>query len=447
MVENLFGTDGIRGIANKYPISCEIALKLGRAVGLLVKKNRHTSIIIGKDTRKSGDMLESALLSGIVSTGINGIIAGVIPTPGVAFLVNDLEDAGAGIVISASHNPYYDNGLKIFNDQGEKLDSMDQYFIEQYIHNNKIFEGSEDIGEIIKYSDANKKYAEFLRSAIDFKSIKKPIKLLIDCSNGAGFNTAPLVFNNKYFNAEYIFNTPNGENINENCGSQHTEVLSEKVKRNGFDLGLGFDGDADRLIAVDENGNEIKGDKILAICSKYLKEQGELDNNIVVSTVMSNIGFVNFLKNLNIKHIVSDVGDSNVVKEMKKNNAIIGGEDSGHLIFFNHHTTGDGILSALKLIEVMAVKRKPLSELAQVMTVYPQVLMNVEVDKSKPDFMAINEISKQIKHVKDKLGSEGRVLIRYSGTQPLLRVMIEGPDKKIIENYCRKICGAIQTYL
>jgi phosphoglucosamine mutase len=447
MTEKLFGTDGIRGVANQHPISCEIALQLGRAVGLLVKNNGYRSIVVGKDTRKSSDMLEAAILAGIVSTGINGMTTGIIPTPGVSYLTRKFDDSGAGIVISASHNPYYDNGIKVFNGQGEKLNSSDQDFIEQFIHSDKDFIGTDEIGTISNINDANIQYADFLKSTINLSLIKKRIKIVIDCSNGASFDTAPLVFEDKYFQTEFIFNKPDGKNINKNCGSQYTEILSEKVVEKGFDIGLGFDGDADRLIAVDENGNEVKGDRILAICSKYLKEQGGLDNNTVVSTVMSNVGFIQFLTDLKIKHVMTDVGDANVVVGMKNNNSVIGGEDSGHLIFSKFHSTGDGILSSLRLIEVMAATEKPLSELAEIMKIYPQILMNVEVDKSKPDFMEIKEIAETIGRVEDELGSDGRVLIRYSGTQPLLRVMIEGPDKKIIESYCEQICDKIRVHI
>jgi phosphoglucosamine mutase len=446
MVKKLFGTDGIRGVANKYPISCEIALKIGRAAGLLVKKNGYDSIIIGKDTRQSGDMLEAALVSGIVSTGVNGIIAGIIPTPGVAYLVTN-NNTGAGIVISASHNPYQDNGIKIFNCLGEKLDKADQNFIEDFIQNNEEYTGTDEIGKISVFEDANVQYADFLKSTVDFNIIKNKIKIVIDCSNGAAFNTVPHVFEDKYFETKFIFNKPDGKNINKDCGSQFTKMLSKEVVQAGFDIGLGLDGDADRLITIDEKGNEVKGDKILAICSKFLKGKGMLDNNIVVSTVMSNVGFLKYLKELEIKHVITDVGDSNVIRAMKKNDAIIGGEDSGHLIFSKYNTTGDGILSALRLIEVLAVTGKSLSELAQVMKTYPQVLMNIEVDKSRPDFMQVKEISEKIKQVEAELGTNGRVLIRYSGTQPLLRVMIEGPDEENTKNYCKQICRKIEAYL
>lgn len=447
MAEKLFGTDGIRGVANLYPISCEIALKIGRATGLIVQKNGNKSIIIGKDTRESCDMLEAALLAGIVSTGINGKIAGIIPTPGVAYLAKKTNDVGAGIVISASHNPYQDNGIKIFNRQGTKLNESDQNFIEEFIHKDEEFSGKSDLGKISIVEDANKQYIDFLKSTFDFNLIKKKLKIVVDCSNGAAFNTAPKVFDNKHFETKIIFDKPDGRNINKNCGSQFTKTLSEEVVKSGFDIGLGLDGDADRLIAIDEKGKEVKGDKILAICSRFLKEQGALDNNTVVSTIMSNVGLIKFLKESGIKHKITDVGDANVIREMKSSKAIIGGEDSGHLIFSKYHTTGDGLLSALRLIEVMTVSGKPLSELAKVMKTYPQVLMNVGVNKSKPDFMKIEEISETIKKVETKLGTNGRVLIRYSGTQPLLRVMIEGPNKKITEDYCKQICEKIKEYI
>ncbi len=447
MAEKLFGTDGIRGVANQYPVSCEIAIKIGRAAGLLVKRNGKKTIIIGKDTRQSGDMLEAALTSGIVSTGVDAKIAGVIPTPGVAFLATNLKNAGAGIVISASHNPYQDNGIKIFNGLGKKLNDQDQVFIEDLINNNESYIGTDDIGKISCIDDAVVQYADFLKSTLDFELLRKKIKIIVDCSNGAAVNTVPKVFEDKHFKTKFIFNRPDGKNINENCGSQFTQSLSKKVIEEGYDIGLGLDGDADRLIAIDEKGNEVKGDKILAICTKFLKEQGALDNNTVVSTIMSNVGLIKYLKESGVEHRITDVGDANVIKEMKNCGAIIGGEDSGHLIFSKYHTTGDGILSALRIIEVMAATEKPLSELSKVMKTYPQVLMNVEVDSSRPDYMKIKEISEKIKNVENKLGQNGRVLIRYSGTQPLLRVMIEGPDKKTIKDYCEQICKKIVVYI
>ncbi len=447
MAEKLFGTDGIRGVANRYPVSCEISLKIGRAAGMLARKLDFKSIVIGRDTRESGEMLEAALISGILSTGINALPAGIIPTPGVAYLTAGHGDAGLGIVISASHNPYQDNGIKIFTHQGKKLDRSDQEFIENFIQSDDNYSGSYNIGRISAIANANQKYADFLRSTLDFKLFKQKLNIVIDCSNGAAWNTVPLVFDPEYFNTRIIFNKPDGKNINKNCGSQFTTTLAEQVVKNRFDIGLGFDGDADRLITVDENGDEVKGDRILAICAEFYKNRGLLENNMVVSTIMSNIGLGIFLKRLHIQHEITDVGDANVMDGMIKSGAVLGGEDSGHLIFLKHHTTGDGILSALRLLEVMAVEEKPLSKLARTMEVFPQVLMNVKVPRTKPDFMKTKEISDKIQQVRQILGSKGRVLIRYSGTQPLLRVMVEGPDMETTENCCQQICAKIEKYL
>lgn len=477
-MKKLFGTDGIRGLANKYPMTAIMAMKTGKAVALFVKQKGFTSIVIGKDTRISGDMLEAALSAGIASIGVNVLSAGVIPTPGVAFLASKIKEAGAGIVISASHNPYYDNGIKIFNSIGYKLSDTEENDLENFILNHDLNDSEEhcltcnknngdfdtgfNIGRIVSLLSADKQYAEFLKKQFKlglscarpelFKENSnnkgslsaKKIKLVIDCSNGAAFKVAPLVFTGPAFDSEFIFNTPDGKNINENCGSQHTEALGELVLKKNADMGLAFDGDADRLIALDENADEITGDKILAICANHAKNKGCLDNNLVVSTVMSNLGLSKTLKSLGINHLVTDVGDREVLKKMKEAGAVMGGEDSGHMIFSRCHTTGDGILTALKLISVMADTGQSLSELASIMTVYPQVLMNVEVDGSKPDFMQIKEIADEIKAIENELEDKGRVLVRYSGTQPLLRVMVEGPDQKVTQEYCKRICRKIK---
>ncbi len=440
---NLFGTDGIRGKANFYPITCEIALNTGTAVGLYVKKNGYSSVVIGKDTRISGDMLESALAAGIASTGINVKLAGIIPTPGVAHLCSIIDGVGAGIVISASHNPYYDNGIKIFKQGGVKLTDQEESKIERFILNPKSV-SQESVGKIDIITDSLEKYAEFLLTKFPSGKPTRKIKLIADCSHGAASKIGHMVFNKDLFDASLIFKSPNGKNINNNCGSQHTETLQKRVIEEGADIGLAFDGDADRLIAVDEKGNEITGDRSLAICAKFAKENNRLKNNIVVSTIMSNIGLVRVLGDLDINHIMSDVGDRKVLEDMKKSGATIGGEDSGHMIFLDNHSTGDGMLSALRLLEVMLVTGSSLSELASIMKVYPQVLMNVDVDASRPDFRKIQPIADTIKEVEAKLGEEGRVLIRYSGTQPLLRVMVEGPDQDTTEGYCQLICDIIE---
>ncbi len=440
----LFGTDGIRGVANTYPITCEVALKTGRAIGIHLKESGYHKVIIGKDTRISGDMLESALAAGVSSTGMDVMLAGVIPTPGVAYLCSSLKDAGAGIVISASHNPYQDNGIKIFNHGGKKLTDEQEDWIEDYILNNQTVPHG-NVGQISVISDSLKQYSDFLLDGFSFKKYDKKLKLIIDCSNGAASQIVHRVFNDTLFDAQFIYDSPDGKNINDGCGSQHTQELQRLVIKENADIGLAFDGDADRLIAVDENGNQVTGDGILAVCAKFAKEKGALTKNIVVSTVMSNIGLTKALDGIGISHIKSDVGDRKVLEAMKQSGAVMGGEDSGHMIFWDHHTTGDGILSALKLLEVMQETDQSLSSLASVITVYPQILMNVGVDASRPDFMKIKPVADTIQSVEDKLGDKGRVLIRYSGTQPLLRVMVEGPDQELTTNYCLKICQSIKN--
>ncbi len=439
----LFGTDGIRGRANFYPITCELALKTGQAVGLFAQKNGG-AVVIGKDTRESGDMLESALAAGIASVGVDVFLAGVIPTPGVAYLTTCLDGVGAGIVISASHNPYYDNGIKIFRRGGLKLSDIQEQEIESWILMENENVPRNRVGRIGVISDGCETYSRFLLEKFPFGKPDKKLKLIIDTSNGAAYDCAPLVFNKKLFDTIFIHNQPDGININDNCGSQHTQDVSSLVLKEKADIGLAFDGDADRLIAVDEKGKKITGDRILGICAKYAKAQNTLDNNIVVSTIMSNIGLVNALKTMGIDHEITDVGDRKVLERMQETNATIGGEDSGHMIFLKDHTTGDGMLTALKLLEVMAGTGKSLSELAEVMTVYPQILMNEEVDASRPDFTKIPLIADTIKAVETRLGEQGRVLVRYSGTQPLLRVMVEGPEEDITRKSCEKICQAIR---
>ncbi len=442
----LFGTDGIRGRANLYPITCEVALKTGQAVGMMTRKAGCGAVVIGKDTRISGDMLESALAAGIASVGVEVHLAGVIPTPGVAFLTTCLEEVGAGIVISASHNPYYDNGIKIFSQGGTKLSDAQEAYIESLILGD-VDVSQENPGKISILPDGAIRYAKFLIDKFSFKkpdARTTPIRLIIDAANGAAAGISHRIFTPPAFEVKFIHDRPDGININDHCGSQHTHDLSERVLKEKADIGLAFDGDADRLIAIDEQGNEITGDRILAICAKYAKTKNHLKNNIVVSTIMSNVGLGKTLEALEIKHYKSDVGDRKVLEEMKRTGAVMGGEDSGHMLFLEDHTTGDGMLTALKLLEVMEDTGESLSTLASIMKVYPQVLMNVEVDASRPDFNGIEPIAKAIKGVESQLSDRGRVLIRYSGTQPLLRVMVEGPDKDQTQGFCEQICQVIK---
>lgn len=445
----LFGTDGIRGVANQYPMTPEMALKIGRATAAFFKKDESRSkIVIGKDTRISGDMLEYALVSGICSMGVDAYRTGIMPTPGVSVLTS-LMGADAGIVISASHNPFYDNGIKIFNRDGYKLADKTEADIEDLILGN--ISGAptkpvQEIGRTFKINNAENRYATFLIDAIQAKDTFRGMKIILDCSNGATYRVAPAVFKKIGAEVETLFADPDGKNINENCGSQHPEVLMEAVVNRKAHIGLAFDGDGDRLTAVDEKGKLVSGDQLLAVCAKHLKQRGLLKNNLVVSTVMSNLGLGLALKEMGITHKMADVGDRYVMESMVVSGAVLGGEDSGHMIFLDQHTTGDGILAAMRLIEVMHAESKPLSELCKIMAVFPQALRNVEV-WHKPDLKTVPEIQDAIKSVEKKIGKQGRVLVRYSGTQPICRIMVEGSTIEETDRYCRQLADIIQHKL
>ncbi|MBU4351448.1 phosphoglucosamine mutase [Patescibacteria group bacterium] len=441
----LFGTDGIRGLANEYPMTSEMAMKVGRAVAYVFgrKKGNRSKIIIGKDTRISGYMLEYALVSGVCSMGADACLAGVLPTPGIAYITAS-TDADAGIVISASHNPFYDNGIKIFNRDGFKLSDEKEAEIESILLGDEISSISRNVrmaGGVYRIDDAGQNYIDFLLSKVQ-ENFCQGMRIVIDCSNGATYKVAPELFFRLGAEVETLFNDPDGKNINENCGSENTSELRKIVLEKRADIGLAFDGDGDRLIAVDEKGNIITGDKILAICAKIMKKKDQLKNNTVVSTVMSNMGLGIALEDMGIKNIKAKVGDRYVLASMIHSGAVLGGEDSGHMIFLDHQTTGDGILTALKLLEALKDESKPLSELSKIMDVFPQVLINVEV-KNKPDILSIPKINETIKAVEKNLAEKGRVLVRYSGTQPLCRVMVEGPTLKLTKKYCQEIADAI----
>lgn len=432
----LFGTDGIRGIANEYPMTPEMAVRIGKAVASTLNKGKPASVfVVGKDTRISGDMLEYALSSGICSAGADVLLAGVLPTPGIAFLARTLN-TDAGIVISASHNPFFDNGIKLFDKKGYKLTVEMENEIEELILNNSMLSESmrkNNIGAVSVINNSLKIYSDFLKRSVPEGFNLKELKIVADCSNGATYKIVPeLLSDLGAENITILYNSPDGKNINHNCGSEHTESLVNNVLEYKADIGIAFDGDGDRLIAVDEKGGIISGDKILAISSISLKKKGELKNNHVVSTVMSNFGLILFFKNKGINHTMSQVGDRYVMLEMNKTGSILGGENSGHIIFSNYQTTGDGILTALKLIQFMKEESKPLSELGNILTVFPQVLHNIPVS-SKPDFEKIPGFYDAFNHVKDILGEKGRILVRYSGTQPICRIMVEGESYNEIE--------------
>jgi len=372
----------------------------------------------------------------------------VLPTPGVAFLTRSLQ-AAAGIMISASHNPFFDNGIKVFRGDGFKLSDQEEAEIEKIILAQKMASNAtrrDKPGTIHRIRGAGSHYTEFLKKTMPAGFSLKGINSVLDCANGATHEVAPEIFEDLDAGVEAMFIEPDGKNINENCGSQHPESLALRVRETGADIGLAFDGDGDRLIAVDETGTTLSGDQILALCAKTLKQNAKLSNNCVVSTVMSNLGLGLALKEMGIKHIIADVGDRYVMQQMIKNGAVLGGEDSGHMIFRDHHTTGDGLLTALKLIECMQAESKPLSELKNIMTLFPQVLINVKV-KHKPDIERIPEIRAEIESVKNKLDGKGRVLVRYSGTQPECRIMVEGPSEKETRTYCRQIADVVAEKL
>ena len=448
-MSKLFGTDGIRGVANKFPLTPEMAIRVGQAVVSTFHSNtQHPKIVIGKDTRLSGFMLEYALAAGICSMGGEAQLAGIIPTPGVAYLASS-TDAVAGIVISASHNPFYDNGIKIFDGQGNKLTDDTEDHIEKLIRTDQSLAADTSIretGGVLQLTDASRSYKAFLKSCMKHHSAIQGMKLVIDCSNGATCGIAPEFFQELGADVTALSIHPDGKNINADCGSEHPQTLIKEITKHRADLGLAFDGDGDRLIAVDETGQVITGDRILAICASDLKQKEKLNNNLVVSTVMSNLGLRMALKKMGIDHAMTSVGDRYVLAEMRASGASIGGEDSGHMIFADHHTTGDGMLTALKLIEAMHTQSKSLSELSQIMQVFPQVLMNVEVS-SKPEIESIPEVVKIIRSVEQALGEQGRVLVRYSGTQPLCRVMVEGPSEAETQQYCSQITDIIRNKL
>lgn len=442
----LFGTDGIRGISGKYPVDIETGKKLGYyLVEFCRSRGLGTSITTGRDTRESGEVLEKAVSSGIIAAGGSVKPEGVIPTPGVAYLTRN-SDSAAGIVISASHNPFEYNGFKLFSGEGYKFSEAEEKEIEE-----KLLEAEKNLSipdlELPGTLEPGIiKYMNFLKDIVFDPEKIKGIDPVVDCSNGAASKLVPDLFKDIGINADFIFTEPDGKNINMECGSQHTEVLSRKVAEKGSALGLAFDGDGDRLIAVDENGVTLTGDQIITIYAKMLKDRNELKNSVVVTTVMSNMGLGAALERMGVGHEKTGVGDRLVMERMRKTGASLGGEDSGHIIFSSNHTTGDGIISAIQLLNAMLFFGKPLSQLAELMTIYPQVLINVPV-KSKPEMSEVPEIEAVIQSVENELSGEGRVLVRYSGTEPLCRVMVEGKNQKEIEADARKISEIIEKRL
>lgn len=445
----LFGTDGVRGVVGTE-LTIELATKLGQAGAYVLTKEQSykPTIIVGCDTRISGPMLASALMSGICSVGANAIYVGILPTPAIAYLTRK-HKVDAGVVISASHNPMEFNGIKFFNGDGYKLSDSIEDEIEALINNDMKdipFSTGSAIGSIEYRFDMAVEYENFMKSTVPVDL--SGLKVVIDCAEGASYNTSYNVISDLGAQLVAIHRSPDGTNINSNCGSTHMEELKARVVAEQAAIGLAFDGDADRLLAVDEHGNLVDGDQIMAICANYMKSKGTLKNDTVVVTVMSNLGFTLMAKECGLNTQVTKVGDRYVLENMLENGYNLGGEQSGHVIFLDDNTTGDGLLSALHLLEVVVNTKKPLSELASVMEVLPQALVNAKVPNHKKDtFMEYPEIASAIAALEAKFDGQGRVLIRPSGTEPLVRVMIEGKNQAEIEKDATELSKLITSMM
>ncbi len=434
-MRKLFGTDGIRGVANIYPMTTEIAMQVGRAIAFIVKNRsgRHR-IVIGKDTRQSGYMIENALAAGICSMGVDVLLVGPLPTPGIAFIVTSMR-ADAGLVVSASHNPFQDNGIKIFSHDGFKLPDELEADIEDLIFSQKMAAlrpVAEEIGMAKRIDDAKGRYIVFLKNTFPNKLSLDGMHIVLDCANGATYGVAPHVFEELGAKVTAIGVDPDGKNINDQCGALHPELMAAKVKETGADIGIALDGDGDRLIVCDEKGKVVGGDHVMAVCAKDLMKKRKLRKKTLVTTVMSNMGLGIAMKEMGGKMVRTKVGDRYVVEEMRKKGYSFGGEQSGHLVFLDHITTGDGNLAALRLLAIMQRRNKPMSELAKVMESYPQVLNNVRTSK-QIDLENFTDFQKATQKMEKKLGKSGRILVRASGTEPVIRVMVEGENEKIIK--------------
>jgi phosphoglucosamine mutase len=448
-MRKLFGTDGVRGVANMEPMTVETALKLGRAAAYVFRRDeRRHRIVIGKDTRLSGYMLESALVAGICSMGMDTLLVGPLPTPGIAFITRSLR-ADAGIVISASHNPYEDNGIKFFSNDGFKLPDRIEEDIEALISSGEIDSirpTATEVGKAYRIDDARGRYVEFLKNSFPKGVTLEGLRVVLDCANGAAYKVAPRAL--KELGAEVVLlnDQPDGENINKNCGSLYPEKACKRVVDFGADIGIALDGDADRAIFIDERGRIVDGDHIMAICAIDLLEVGGLKNDTLVTTVMSNMGLEKAIRSAGGKLVRTAVGDRYVVEEMLKGGYNFGGEQSGHLVFLDHTSTGDGTMTALQITAIMEKTGKSLSDLAGCMQRMPQVLLNIKISKKKP-LKKMSNVQKTIKDIEKKMNGNGRVLVRFSGTRPLVRVMVEGEDTDRIKIYADEIADSLRAEL
>lgn len=449
----LFGTDGIRGVANQYPMTPEVAVRLGQAIAHHFRNRQgvkpfgyRTRIVIGKDTRVSGYMFESALAAGITSMGAEVMLVGPLPTPGIAFLTTSMR-ADAGIVISASHNPYNDNGIKIFAADGFKLPDEEEAIIEALVLSDcPLVSNNGLIGKSTRIDDAAGRYIVFLKNTFPRNLSLEGLRIVVDCAHGAAYKVAPAVLRELGAEVFTLGCEPDGYNINQDCGSLFPGNTARRVRETRADIGITLDGDADRLILVDEKGQVVDGDSTLALCALHLQDHGMLAKNTLVTTVMSNVGLEVALKSENIALARTAVGDRYVVEEMRRGGFNLGGEQSGHLVFLDHSTTGDGMLAALQVLAIMQERNKPLSELSTVMKPFPQVLINIDV-REKPPLGELLEFQKLVTQIEEKLADAGRVLTRYSGTESKVRVMVEGPDNEQVQAYAEELSRSLRALI
>jgi phosphoglucosamine mutase len=448
-MKKLFGTDGVRGVANQDPMTSEMALRIGRAAAHIFRDTpRRHRIVIGKDTRLSGYMIESALTAGLCSMGMDVLLVGPVPTPGIAFLTRSLR-ADAGVVISASHNPYEDNGIKFFGRDGFKLPDEVEKKIEDLIFTGAI-DGirptASEIGKAYRIDDAIGRYNEFVKSSIPRGMDFSGMRLVVDSANGAAYKIGPRILTELGADVISLYDHPSGMNINQGCGSLYPEVISRATVANNARIGIAFDGDADRTILCDEHGTVVDGDAVMAICALHMMKEGRLKQNTLVSTVMSNLGLELAMQKAGGRLVRAAVGDRYVMEKMIEGGYNLGGEQSGHIIFLDHNTTGDGLISALQILSIMKLTGRPLSELASCMKTYPQILVNVKV-KERRDLASIPEITERITEIEKHLNGKGRLLLRYSGTEPKVRVMIEGEDQEKIKELAEDLAGIIMQKL
>lgn len=451
MSTKLFGTDGIRGTSNQYPMTPDVVVKIGQAIGYLIRKKIISSpsqanrVVIGKDTRLSGYMIEQALSSGLNSMGIYVQLVGPLPTPGIGYLARTMR-AAAGIVISASHNAYQDNGIKIFGPDGFKLDDALEREIEALVTQDgltKMLPPAKDVGRTRRIEDAQGRYIVYAKSAFPLEYTLDGLRIVLDTAHGAAYKVAPAIFEELGAEVIHVGNQPNGININDKVGALHPSLISQAVVQYRADVGIGLDGDADRVVMIDEKGKLINGDHILAICAIHMKNKKLLKRDTLVVTQMSNFGLEKKMNELGIKVIKTNVGDKHVVEEMRKGGYSLGGEQSGHIIFLDHSTTGDGTVAALNVLSVMRETGKKMSELANVFEDVPQVLINTRV-RSRVELTNINGYEKLLAEKEAELKGEGRIFIRYSGTEPLIRVLVEGPDKKKISAIAEQLASFLE---